>query len=330
MSDFVPSLAPFDEARLNALGADEHSFQEFKGSAWLCEGGVIASWFHASLSKQVSAFANSAGGRLFIGLDDLGRVDGGVPVDLKPGGTRAWLEDVVKGSVTPVLSTYNVFEVRESGAGSRILPGRAVYIIEIPGSSDAPHQSLDHRYYLRIAGKSQPMSHVHVQDVLRRTASPRVELVRLGPYGEAERDSSDPRGPRAFVCIRAFLRNQGRTLARHVGGELIVPRIVLGREARRRNVEKEGSRLTQAPGQATLFHYHPVPLFPGQEIYFHTFWIGLHSANREAVREGATIRWRVFADDAAPSEGSRPLVQFGVVQKALAWLDQVARAQRSG
>lgn len=338
MAGFTPSTAPWTTARLAELGPDEHDFQEFKGSAWLFDGKAVAGWFHAALSKQVSAFANSAGGRLFIGIDDLGQPDGGVPVHLKPGGTRSWLEDVVRASVSPQVARFNVFELRGGDPAIGIKPEHAVYVVELPSSEDAPHQALDHRYYLRIAGKSQPMGHVHVQDVLRRTRSPVVELVRLGPYGAHELDQADPRGPRAFVCLRAFLRNQGRTLAHHVGVELSLPRQVVGKEVRRRNLEQQGVHLSQFPGTIALFRYHPAPLFPSQEIYAQSLWIGLHTANREAVESGAlVIRWRVWADDATPTVGARPLHSFGVVRAALAELPPAstgatgpARAPRGG
>lgn len=313
------------EARLRALGADEHDYQEYKGTGWIWEEGRIPPWFQGALSKQISAFANGAGGRIFVGIDDEGRIDGGVPVDLKSGGTRSWLEDVVPSSVTPTLARCNVYEVTPEEPRSAISAGHAVYVIDVPSSADAPHQAIDHRYYLRIAGKSRPMNHVHVEDILRRTRHPRVELRRLGPYGKAELDLGDPRGPRAIIGFRAVIANIGRTLAHHVGLEIILPRPVVGTDVRQRTLAQGGVHLTQSPGHITLFRYLPTPLFPGQELYAQFFWLVLHNTNRELVRGGdACLRWRVFADDADPSTGQRPIGDFGVVQGALSWLDGTA------
>src|SRR5687768_13905658 len=160
-----PDVDQWTEAMLAALEPQEHDFQEFKGSLFLADGTTIVSGFIQALSRQLSAFANGAGGRLFLGLDDTGRIDGGIPVDLKGGGTRAWLEDVIPGSVDPPLRRFNVYEVGAPTGlrrRSRIRPNCAVYVIDVPPSEDAPHQAVDHRYYLRIAGKSRPMGHVHV------------------------------------------------------------------------------------------------------------------------------------------------------------------------
>jgi hypothetical protein len=320
----APTSTPerITEALLEGLEPHEHDFQEFKGSAWLvsARGGVCDN-FPLALSKQVSAFANGAGGRLFLGLADDGRVDGGVPVDLR-GGTRAWLGDVVPMSVDPPLRRCNIYEVppREGGP-SGIWPGRAVYVLDLPASEDAPHQAKDYRYYLRIAGKSRPMGHVHVQDVLRRTRHPKLVVSRVGPFGEPEYDESDPRGPRVFIQLRAFLTNVSRSLAQHVGLELVLPRSLAGSEVRRRMRSLGETHYTQSPGALTFFRYHPVPIFPTQEVYAASAWIALHGANRGLVRSGGALSWVVYADDAEPITGGKPLADFQVVQRAVAWLD---------
>lgn len=306
------------EARLRGLEVHEHDFQEFKGSPWMFVHGEPSSTFVYALSKQVSAFVNGAGGRLFLGLDDEGQADGGVPVDLKGGGTRAWLEDIVPTCVSPPLRRCNVFEIRSDTVDdSRIAPQHAVYVIELPASEDAPHQAKDHRYYLRIAGKSRPMGHVHVQDVLRRTRHPEVTLSRLGPYGALEITEDEGRGPLVFVQFRAFLVNHGRTLAHHVGLELEVPRPLVGPEVRARTRQRGEVGYTQKPGAITFFRYHGTPVFPSQEVYAASVWISLHRTTAGLVASGAPIRWRVFADDATPSTGSVELRSFSIIQEGL-------------
>jgi len=310
------------EAMLLDLEPHEHDFQEFKGRGWMVDDDVtIPETFLLSLSKQVSAFANGAGGRLFIGLDDDGRIDGGVPVDLKGGGTRAWLEDIVPQRVDPPLQRFNVFEVGPETERSRIRPGHAVYVVDIPSSSQAPHQGMDHRYYLRIAGKSRPMGHVHIQDILRRTQHPAIAVSRLGPYGTYEEDLTDPRGPQAFVQFRAFFVNQSRRLAQHVGIELDLPRPFAGSQVRQRMRDNGECHFSQTPGKVLFFRYHPMPVFPSQEIYAVSCWACVHARNLSLVRSGAMLGWTIYADDAEPVRGGRELRSFLVVQQAMTWVE---------
>jgi hypothetical protein len=274
------------------------------------------------LSKQASAFANGSGGLLFVGIDDAGQIDGGVPTALK-GGTRAWLEDLIAACVDPPLPRCNVFEVSpRTDSNSLIKDGHGVYVIEISASPDAPHQAKDHRYYLRIAGKSRPMGHVHVQDVLRRTFHPKIELARFGPYGQMQTDKSDPRGPRAFIQFRLFVSNRGRTLARHVGLDAIVPRPFAGSDVRRRMKALGEAHYTQNSGSLTYSRYHPTPLFPSQEIYGLSIWVCLHKNNLAQVINGASINWTIYADDARPIRGGQALHEFQIVRRAIDWLNE--------
>ena len=312
----MQSTTSWTEAKLLQLERDEHDFQEFKGSAFLAEDREISSEFVFALSKQVSAFSNGAGGRLFIGINDLGVIDGGVPVDLKGGGTRAWLEDIIPGLVTPNLTRFNVYEVPASGLDSAILPEHAVYIVDIRESPEAPHQARDMRYYLRIAGKSRPMGHVHIQDVLRRTRNPRMALSNLRPFGEPELDTDDPRGHRVFVAFRTHFVNQSRTLAQHVGVEVVLPRSLVGKEVRRRILDPGDIHYTQRPGEVAFFRKHDNPVFPGQELFFLMFWVGIHRANLGFVKRHAEIGWRVWADDSEVVEGSVRLSEFSAIRRA--------------
>jgi hypothetical protein len=315
-----PPGDPWNLERLADLGPYELDFQEFKSSPFLSGGGPISGSFHVELSKQLSAFANGAGGRIFLGVDDTGTPDEGVPVDLKPGGTRSWLEDVIPHLVSPPLARFNVHEVRGDGR-TRVHPDRAVYVIEVPASEEAPHQALDHRYYLRIAGKSRPMGHVHVQDILRRTRQPHVEVSRVSPYGAAERVTTDPRGPKVHVAFRLFVANRGRTMAQHVGTEVVLPRPLVGKEVKERMLETGDVQYTQTPGTIVMFRYHPTPLFPGQEIFSQLVWVGIHRSNVEVVASGeAALTWKVYADDAVAPFGRQSLARFQVVERALAWL----------
>lgn len=323
-----PTHAPADgawtEARLGILGPDEYDFQEFKGSAWMVAAdGSIEGEFAAHLSKQLSAFANAKGGRIVLGLDDEGRIDGGVPVDLKGGGTRSWLEDIVSGLVDPALAAFNVHEVLpQQDAPSAIRPGHAVYVIEVPASDAAPHQAVDLRYYLRIAGKSRPMGHVHVQDVLRRTHHPRIHLRRVAPYGTGERITTDPRGPKVQLALRVYLENRGRTLAEHVGLQVEVPRPLVNRAVRQQTLAEGDVQLTQRPGAIHYFRYHPMPVFPGQDLCFLKLYVVIHRNNVDALRAGvARIAWRIFADDAPPRDGQQVLGDFAVVRDAIAWVE---------
>ena len=302
--------------KLQDLDPDEHDYQEFKSTPYLEAERGVDSLFVERFSKQISAFSNGGGGRIFIGIDDNGQIDGGVNTQLKKGGTRSWLEDVLPDLVSPRLQEINIFEVTRDGPSSPILPGRAVYIVDIPQSTVAPHQARDKRYYLRIAGKSRPMTHVHVMDVMRRTKTPTLTLAQFSPYGKVIIDRHHPNGICKLLAFRLHIVNKGRNLARHVGVEVSVPRPLINRSARLKTLE-EDIQYTQRSGDILFFSYQSQPVFPGQECYAMMLWVGIHGNNYRHITNETYLQWRIYADDSIPVEGQIQLISYRSVQKAI-------------
>jgi len=295
---------------LEDLAVTEHSFQEFKASLFLInENNEISSEFVFKFSKQISAFANAQGGRVFLGIRDDASIDEGIPVDVKSGGTKAWLENLIQDLVTPRLQEYNVFEVS-------ISEKRAVYVIDIPNSDHAPHQAKDQRYYLRIAGMSRPMDHIHIEDVFRRNKNPVMNLARIAPYGEPEIVESS-RGTQVLQAFRIHLINQGKSMARHVGGEVSIARHFVTKQARNQTEASQKIHYTQKPSEMVFFHYLGIPVFPSQEVFFMIFWVGIHDRNIALVRQNMFVRWQIYADDAMPRAQETDLSSFTAIQKIL-------------
>ena len=314
---------PWTEARLGSLVPYELEAQEFKSSAWVSSPatGKVRADFVDNLSKQISAFANAGGGCLFLGIDDTGLVDGGVPTALRANGTREWFEDILPGIVDPPLRSFDVHEVRAESPQSLIHPERAVYVLELPDSQDAPHQARDRRYYLRIAGKSRPMSHRHVLDILQRRRDPEVQVFAIDPYGQPD-EISDPRGPSILLRLRARIGNKGRSLAQHVGLELTLPRFAVNTLCRQRTLAGGAASLQQSPGEVTYFFYSQTPLFPRQERVLGTVWIAIHGHNRSHYKQGrVSLRYRVFADHAPPRAGEVDLAAYSAVRRGLSLTD---------
>lgn len=104
--------------------------------------------------------------------------DGGVSTTVKGKiSTKEWLEDVLPNLVDFPLTEFNVYPITSKDSNSEILPERALYVIDIQDSPHAPHQSTrDKRYYARVAGKSQPINHRMIVDIIGRRQHPKVEL----------------------------------------------------------------------------------------------------------------------------------------------------------
>jgi hypothetical protein len=123
------------------------------------------------IAKDVSAFANSAGGRIIYGIIEEGHEPKGIDSGVDPAEfTREWLEQVIMSNVAPRIEGMRIKQIPLQG-------GRVGYVIDIPAAtSRGPHHSADKRYYKRFNFASVPMEDYEIRDVLRRSSTPDLSL----------------------------------------------------------------------------------------------------------------------------------------------------------
>ncbi len=125
------------------------------------------------LSKDVSAFANSAGGMIIYGVIETNHLPTGIDVGYDPTDiTREWIEQVINSTIQRRIDGIRIkqIELRKSN------PGRVIYVVHIPQSRHAPHMAEDHIFYKRFNYQSIPMEEYEVRDVAGRADAPDLLL----------------------------------------------------------------------------------------------------------------------------------------------------------
>jgi Putative DNA-binding domain len=131
--------------------------------------------FLNSVAKALSAFANSGGGSLILGVEDDGTPDG-LPMVIGRTAMRDWIEQKIPHVLDYPLSDFRVHTVIKDGP-SRIPAERAVIVIDVGDSAAAPHQSKrDHIYYHRVGGRSVPAPHFYLELLRQRLTNPALEF----------------------------------------------------------------------------------------------------------------------------------------------------------
>jgi predicted HTH transcriptional regulator len=111
--------------------------------------------FLDGVAKALSAFANSGGGSLILGVSNDGVPDGLPPREGKTS-MREWLEQKIPALLDYPLGDFRVHTVSRS-ENSRIPSDKEVIVIDVGDSAAAPHQSArDKIYYRREGGHSKP------------------------------------------------------------------------------------------------------------------------------------------------------------------------------
>lgn len=163
-----PDASDWDEddlLEMIALGIQESIELDYKQ----CDALQKTDGKKNEISKDVSAFANSAGGTLVYGMIE----DGHVPIKLDCGFdpeeiSKEWLEQVINSRIQRRIDGIRINQVQLV----KHAPGRVVYVVSIPQSTRAPHQAADKRFYKRFNYASVPMEEYEIRDVTHRTSAP--------------------------------------------------------------------------------------------------------------------------------------------------------------
>ena len=162
-----------------------------------------------ALAKSLSAFANTYGGWLFLGVQEQ---SGGNAVAAEFPGIPE--EDVdgtlqsLRHSAADHLNPTPFFEttvLRGPCTESGLTEGRAIIAVEIPESHTAPHVHKDGRIYRRVADGSEPKPETDrfVLDQLWRRAEPLREMTRKWIERDPEFSQGEEETPhvRVLLCV---------------------------------------------------------------------------------------------------------------------------------
>lgn len=146
---------------------------EYKSSL-IAENGNYRTDLQDKIAKTASAFWNTGGGVLIVGVNDRGCIDGGVPAMMGRQKLRDWV-DVILTNVTPV-GPYSVRTIRPGRGDTRIESEHVVLVIAFGESVELPHMAPDNRYYVRAGAHSNPANHYLVEAIRARRGLRRPSL----------------------------------------------------------------------------------------------------------------------------------------------------------
>jgi hypothetical protein len=242
------------------------------------------------ISKDVAAFANSGGGTVVYGVAESGHVPTTIDDGIEPGGavSKEWLENVITSRIHPKIEGVRIGEVDLR----RTRPGRVLYVVHVPQSLRAPHQSADHRYYKRHNFKSEPMEDYEVRDVSRRAEAPMlsVKLV-LAPRV--------PLGSQAEV--RVLVANEGEQPAEYAFAKIGVD-MRTKPSAYQQFSDSQTRTFAGTPLAVILHEFHvlwgrssPCPIFRGVPVEVGRLLIELPASTLRFL-----ARWEIHAPKMSP------------------------------
>ena len=255
----------YDESYINNLiasKAEETLTLEFKRPEALNKSEDIA--------KDVSAMANSAGGILIYGIiekdhkaESVAFVDGNKV-------TKETIDRVINSRIHRKISDLKIIPIRFEGDISK-----AVYVIEIPASDEAPHMA-ENRFYKRYNFESKPMDEYEVRNLYFRSQRPILEFVdptfTYNPNSSNVRKNAKGKYELFKGEIILHLKNVGRVVCRDYKVDVYIPEKIF-----HQNTPFDHQEIVKFPkchyGDRIAFSVSSnVPVYPGENmsriIYF--------------------------------------------------------------
>lgn len=158
----------------------------------------------AEFLKDVSAFANSAGGHIVYGIheknhraDSLSMIDGTIY-------TKEMIEQVIQTGIQRKIDGLLVKPVRVSGSINQ-----SIYVISIPESALAPHMTVDKKFYKRYNFESVQMEEYEVRNLYNRKEKTKlvIDCILLSPHEKIKDGKS-------YRDLRFQITNIGKAIER--------------------------------------------------------------------------------------------------------------------
>jgi hypothetical protein len=262
------------------------------------------------LSKDVSAFANSAGGVIIYGIKEDG-INRHLPIEIEPIDrkviSKEWIEQIIQGNIQPRLENIIITPIEIDGDVNKV-----VYLIEIPKSSTA-HQANDRKYYKRFNFNSEPMYDYEIRDILNRSKNP-VIAIYFKIFGSYQDEFQH--------VLKVFAKNNGSVLAKYVNCYIRIHQDCFDEEhdpmlgdiielLGTNTVRERTGEVIHVPRQSPRHIYGPSrynPLLPRMSSKLSFSDIELSRNYKKH-----SIKWTVFADNADPAHGFANLGDIEVI-----------------
>jgi len=262
---------------------EESLVLEYKASPALAntDGNIKA------ISKDVSSFANAAGGTIIYGIPESGGLPQPLDSLLNPADTsKEWLEQVIHSRIRPRLDVH---------INPVSLPNqRVAYVVGVPQGKTA-HQASDFRYYKRSNTQCVPMLDHEIRDVMNRSRHPLVE-----PQFHFQEI-----GAQRTLYLQIVLRNVGAMRARDIKLVLAIPADLF--RPKTPNFSSGKILLNDKIYDRFIFQKTDIIIFPEDEICITDNYGRFISTQRvpplELYALPDDLRWRIYADDMPPREG---------------------------
>jgi hypothetical protein len=211
------ALTTYNENYINNLlntKAEENTYLEFKRADSLIphpsNKTKTLEDLKNEIAKDVSAFANSDGGILIYGIAEESHVATDYSFIDGNAFTKETLEQIINSRIHRKIDGLKIEPIR---FGNDI--SKTIYIIEIPRSSNAPHQTKDKKFYKRRNFYVDEMEEFEIRDLYNRKNLTKLEILEPIVHSKIHqipKDISESFNLRIKFHVDFYIQNIGNSV----------------------------------------------------------------------------------------------------------------------
>ncbi len=259
-------------------GAEESVHLDFKAAGSLDK----ADKKKHEIAKDVSAFANSDGGIIVYGIDEVNNKASSLSFVDGNEYTKEWLEQVIQDNIQRHIEDLGIYPIRKDGDIEY-----TIYVVKIPRSCNTPHMSADKCYYKRNNFRSVIMEEYEVRDLFNRENTPKLRICgyMLSPH--------DNDGEYIILKFGGQICNDSNVIASLCKLNCLIIDAPKGTQVSwEHGAQIESTNLGNHTMQVSEINH--MPLFPGEKMDLLSFKIHIPSDNFSHFIENTKIELRLL------------------------------------
>lgn len=277
-------LTEEDIKQLISLKVEESIHLDFKQSDSLGKNDKKK----LELAKDVSAFANSAGGFIVYGLieknhvaDSLSFIDGDKI-------TKEWIEQVIQTRIQRKIEGLKITPVRINNDLQK-----SIYIIKIPESSLAPHMTSDKRFYKRYNFESVQMEEYEIRNLYNRKEKTNLVIHNIITSTKLDKENEGDIDETVFYFLAFQIENIGKAIEKYF-------KLTIQLNFTEYTIKWAGLKETKL-NHSILFDNERIislsnssPIFPDEVLTIGEFSLGIKSFKLGDVLKGAKLKLKLY------------------------------------